>query len=46
MKHQLGQVNIRMLEVRTEQLTFDGEAYKAYFDVVAQTKDGLLLVVK
>lgn len=46
MKHFMEQFNSRMLAVKSEQLTFDAPAYREYFDVVAQTKDGLLFVAK
>lgn len=46
MKRFLERVNSRMLAVKVEHLTFDAERYKLYFDVAAQTSDGLLFVAK
>lgn len=46
MRQRMEQIDSRMLAVKTEELTFDAVAYKTYFDVVAHTSDGLLLVAK
>lgn len=46
MKRRMEQLDSRMLAVKTEDLTFDAVAYGAYFDVVAKTNDGLLLVAR
>ena len=47
MRRLMKQFDSRMLAVKKiEILTFDTQAYKAYFDIAGQTEDGLLLVAK